>query len=412
MNIVPVSRRRAAVAFIFVTAVLDVVALGIVIPVLPQLIEEFAGSSTRAGWVNGTFVAVWALMQFIASPIMGSLSDRYGRRPIILASTAGLAIDYVLMALAPSLWWLLAGRVIAGITSASFTTVFAYMADITPPERRAKAYGVVGAAFGLGFVLGPLLGGVLGEFGPRMPFWAAAGLSLVAFLYGALVLPESLSAERRMAFSWRRANPLGALALLRSHAELFRLAIVNFLTHFSHYVFQAVFVLYVGYRFGWSSIEVGSLLALVGVCDVVVQGMLVGPVVKLMGERRALVAALSAGALGFVAMGLAPTGWLMVAAMIPMSLWGIAGPAEQALMTQRVSLSEQGRLQGALMSLNCIAGVVAPVVFGGIYALFVGAWSDLHLPGAPFLLAGGVLGLAAVLGWHTMRTFVGAGKPA
>lgn len=403
MNTFSASRRRAAVAFIFITAVLDIVALGIVIPVLPQLIEEFAGSTTRAGWINGGFVAVWALMQFIASPILGSLSDRYGRRPIILASTAGLAADYVLMALAPNLWWLLVGRIIAGVTSASFTTVFAYMADITPPEARAKAYGLIGAAFGLGFVLGPLLGGVLGEFNPRAPFWAAAGLSLVAFLYGALVLPESLPLERRMAFSWRRANPLGALTLLRSHAELFGLALVTFLAHFSHYVFQAVFVLYAAHRFGWSPLEVGGLLALVGVCDIVVQGFLVGPVVKGLGEGRALVAALAIGALGFVAMGMAGAGWVFVASMVPMSLWGIAGPAAQALMTQQVSLSEQGQLQGALMSLTCIAGVVAPVIFGGVYALFIGEWAGLELPGAPFLLAGVVLGLASWLGWRTVR---------
>jgi DHA1 family tetracycline resistance protein-like MFS transporter len=386
-------------------------AMGIVIPVLPQLIEEFAGSTARASWINGGFVAVWGLMQFIASPVVGSLSDRFGRRPVILVSTAGLAADYVLMALAPNLWWLLVGRIIAGVTSASFTTVFAYMADVTPPEARAKAYGLIGAAFGLGFVLGPLLGGALGEIDPRAPFWAAAALSCVAFLYGALVLPESLPVERRMAFSWRRANPLGALALLRSHAELFGLAMVSFLAHFAHNVFPAVFVLYAAHRYGWSAIQVGGVLALVGVCDMVVQGLLVGPVVKTFGERRALVAGLCIGALGFVAMGLAFSGWLFIASMVPMALWGIAGPAAQALMTRRVSLSEQGQLQGAIVSLTCVAGMVAPLIFGGTYALFIGEWAALELPGAPFLLAAAALALAAGVGWRTVRVVSAAPTP-
>src|SRR5690606_19876894 len=209
-----------SLAFIFVTAVLDIVAMGIVIPVLPGLIEDFVGSNARAGIINGVFVALWAAMQFVCSPIIGSLSDQYGRRPVILISCAGLSIDYVLMALAPDLWWLALGRIIAGITSSSFTTIYAYMADITEPAKRARAYGLIGAAFSGGFVLGPVLGGFLGEFGPRVPFWFAAGLSGVAFLYGLFILPESLAPEKRMKFSWARANPAGALILLRRHTEL------------------------------------------------------------------------------------------------------------------------------------------------------------------------------------------------
>ncbi|MEG1453375.1 MFS transporter, partial [Brevundimonas sp.] len=248
--------RKSAIGFILVAAVLDVMAMGIVIPVLPHLIEEFVGSNARAGLLNGLFVALWAGMQFLASPVIGSLSDQYGRRPVILISCAGLAADYVLMALAPNLWWLALGRILAGITSSSFTTIYAYMADVTSPEERARGYGLIGAAFSFGFVLGPALGGLLGHFGPRVPFWVAAALSGVAFLYGLLVLPESLPVEKRMAFSWRRANPVGAMILLKRHFELVGLAMVNFLLYFAHHVFSAVFVLYAGFKFGWGPLQV------------------------------------------------------------------------------------------------------------------------------------------------------------
>ncbi|MGE0847939.1 MAG: TCR/Tet family MFS transporter, partial [Flavobacteriaceae bacterium] len=298
MTLLPGSRRNAAIAFIFVTAVLDIVAMGIIIPVFPALIEEFTGSNAEAGWINGVFVALWAVMQFICSPIIGSLSDRYGRRPVILLSTLGLAADYVLMALAPNLWWLALGRIVAGITSSSFTTAFAYMADITAPEGRARGYGLIGAAFSAGFVAGPLLGGVLGEFSPRAPFWVAAGLSGVAFLYGLAILPESLPPEKRMAFSWRRANPFGAMKLLGSHPELSGLAVVTFLLHFAHHVFSAVFVLYAAYRYGWGPSQVGFLLAMVGVLDMLVQGVLVGPAVKRFGDRPVMVFGLFGGAIG------------------------------------------------------------------------------------------------------------------
>ncbi|MBJ7445014.1 MAG: TCR/Tet family MFS transporter, partial [Sphingobium sp.] len=315
-------RRNAAIAFILVTALLDVMSMGIIIPVLPQLIESLSGSSSAAGLWNGVFVALWAGMQFICSPIIGSLSDRFGRRPVILVSVCGLALDYVLMALAPNLWWLALGRILAGVTSSSFTSVFAYMADITQPEDRARGYGLIGAAFSGGFVAGPLLGGMLGEISLRAPFWAAAGLSGLALLYGLIVLPESLPRDKRMAFSWSRANPFGALTLLRSHPELSSLAIVNFLLYFAHHLFSAVFVLYAGDRYGWGAWQVGSLLAMVGLLDMGVQGLLVGPVVKRLGDRATMVTGLAFGALGIACMGLAPTGWLFVAAMLPNALWG------------------------------------------------------------------------------------------
>ena len=419
--------RRAALAFIFVTAVLDIVAMGIIIPVLPQLIEDFVGSNARAGVINGVFVALWAAMQFVCSPIIGSLSDRYGRRPVILISCAGLALDYVLMALAPNLWWLAAGRIIAGITSSSFTTIYAYMADITEPSKRARAYGLIGAAFSGGFVLGPVMGGFLGDVDPRLPFWVAGGLSGVAFFYGLFVLPESLPVEKRMAFSWRRANPVGSLILLKRHTELSGLAVVNFLLYFAHHVFSAVFVLYAAWRYGWGPKEVGLLLALVGLLDMLVQGVLVGPLVKRFGDRGVMVFGLLGGTVGIALMGWAPTGLIFILAMLPNALWGLAMPTLQSLMTRRVGEDEQGQLQGANMSVASIAGVMSPLFFGWIYSISVGEgalatrlWLANAMDGAPaqmlalatrvmtqpglaFYLAAVALLMAAIVGWVVGR---------
>ena len=419
--------RRAALAFIFVTAVLDIVAMGIIIPVLPQLIEDFVGSNARAGVINGVFVALWAAMQFVCSPIIGSLSDRYGRRPVILISCAGLALDYVLMALAPNLWWLAAGRIIAGITSSSFTTIYAYMADITEPAKRARAYGLIGAAFSGGFVLGPVMGGFLGDVDPRLPFWVAGGLSGVAFFYGLFVLPESLPVEKRMAFSWRRANPVGSLILLKRHTELSGLAVVNFLLYFAHHVFSAVFVLYAAWRYGWGPKEVGLLLALVGVLDMLVQGVAVGPLVKRFGDRGVMVFGLLGGTVGIALMGWAPTGLIFILAMLPNALWGLAMPTLQSLMTRRVGEDEQGQLQGANMSVASIAGVMSPLFFGWVYSISVGEgalatrlWLANAMDGAPaqmlalatrvmtqpglaFYLAAVALLMAAIVGWVVGR---------
>jgi DHA1 family tetracycline resistance protein-like MFS transporter len=403
MSVTETPSRRAAIIFILIVAVLDVVAMGIIIPVLPPLIEQYAGSAADAGWINGVFVALWAGMQFVASPVIGSLSDQYGRRPVILLSAAGLAADYVLMAVAPNLWWLALGRIIAGITSSSFTTVNAYMADITPPEGRARAYGLIGAAFGGGFILGPLLGGVLGEISPRTPFWFAAGLSGVVFLYGLFVLPESLPPEKRMAFSWRRANPFGAMVLLRSHPELTGLAAVTFLLHFSHHVFSAVWVLFAMHRFGWSPWEVGVTLAAVGISDMLVQGVLVGPVVKRLGDRATMALGLFGGAIGLACMGLAPTGLLFALAILPNAIWGFAMPTLQSLMTQRVSESEQGQLQGATMSVASIAGVASPLFFGAVYAYTVQPGSALPFAGTAFLISSLILLTAALIGWSVAR---------
>ncbi len=391
--------RRAAMAFIFVTALLDIMAGGIVVPVLPPLIEEFAGSSADAGWVNGLLISLWAMMQFVCSPIIGSLSDRYGRRPVIMVSTAGLALDYVLMALAPNLWWLAAGRILAGITSANITTIYAYLADVTSPAERPRAFGLVGAAFGGGFVLGPLIGGVLGELGPRVPFWFAAALSGVAFLYGLFILPESLAPERRMAFSWKRANPIGAIMLFRRSFPLTGLAVVNFLLYFAHNILSAIWVLYTSFRYDWEPWQIGVVLAIVGAADMIVQGLLVAPAVKRFGHRAMMVFGLAGGACGLALMGFAWTGWMQLAAIAPHALWGFAAPTLLSLMTRMVSESEQGQIQGADMSVAAVAGVVSPVFFGTIYAYSVGPGVPVAWSGLAFYIAAVILLAAALVGW-------------
>jgi MFS transporter, DHA1 family, tetracycline resistance protein len=313
---------------------------------------------------------------------------------VILLSNLGLGLDYVLMAMAPNLLWLFVGRVISGITAASVTTAGAYIADVTPPERRAAGFGLIGAAFGIGFVLGPALGGLLGAVDPRLPFWAAAILSLANAAYGFFILPESLPRAKRSPFAWRRANPVGALVLLRSQPMLIGLASVLFIHNLAHVVLPSTFVLYAIYRYGWDERMVGLTLAAVGACAVVVQGGLVRPVVARFGERATLLAGLGFGAAGFAVYGFAPTGLVFWMGIPLMTLWGLSGPAAQGLMTRRVQPGEQGQLQGAQSSLVGIAGLFGPGLFTWTFASFIGPLSGWELPGAPFLLAALLLACA------------------
>lgn len=395
--------KRGAVAFIFVTILLDMLALGVIMPILPKLVESFVGNDTaQAARIFGVFGTAWALMQFVFSPVLGALSDRFGRRPVVLLSNFGLAADYVLMALAPSLIWLFVGRVISGITSASISTAFAYIADVTPPERRAAVFGKIGAAFGAGFVFGPALGGLLGDIDPRLPFWAAAVLSFANAVYGLLVLPESLSAEKRAPFRWRSANPIGALNLLRSNAVLAGLSVVNFIAQVAHVVLPSTYVLYATYRYGWDSKTVGLTLAMVGICAMVVQGLAIGPIVRALGERKALLLGLSCGAIGFVIFGSAPTGPLSWLGIPVMSLWGVSGAAIQSLMTRLVAPDQQGQLQGATSSVQSVSQLVGPFLFTLTFAYFIGGSAPLHLPGAPFLLAAVLMVLSVAIAMRTL----------
>ncbi|MFO0336703.1 MAG: TCR/Tet family MFS transporter [Pseudomonadota bacterium] len=396
--------RAPAVAFILVTVLLDVLAFGIIAPVLPQLIVEFeGGDAASAAEHYGLFAIAWAAMQFVFSPVLGMLSDRYGRRPVLLISLTGLGLDYILMALAPTLLWLFIGRVISGITAATYSTATAYIADVTPPEKRAQQFGLIGAAFGLGFIAGPALGGVLGEVDPRLPFWVAAALTLANALYGWFVLPESLPPEwRAHAFQWSKANPVGALKLVQSRAGLGGLVAVNFLYIVAHYVLTAVMVLYAAYRYEWGPREVGLALAFIGLCTAIVQGGLVGPVVRRLGERRAVLLGLGAAVVDYTGYADAPSGaWLY--AVVPIgALSGFYGPALASLMTQRVDPHEQGQLQGVNGSLLGISGLFAPGLFTFVFAAAIRHphESPLYLPGAPFFLAALIALAALVLAWR------------
>ena len=399
---------KRALTFIFCTAALDILALGMMIPVLPRLILDFqGGDAATASETIGVFMTVWGLAQFFCSPLLGSLSDRYGRRPVILISCLGLGLDYAFMALAPSLGWLFVGRVISGITSATLGTAFAYIADVTTPETRAKSFGLIGGAFGLGFVIGPAVGGLLGSLDPRLPFWCSAAACVVNAAFGWFVLPESLPPERRMAFSWRRANPVGSLKLLSRHVELWGLAAAGFLGNFAHQVLPAVFVIYTGYRYGWGPGMVGLTLAMVGIASAIAQGLLVGRIIGWLGERWTLIGGMSAGCLGMLIYGLAPTGYLFWIGVPIMGLWGLASPASQSLMSRRVGPGEQGQLQGANTSLQSIANIAGPLVFAGTFAFFLRV-----TPSAAWLLAAAFLAAAALAAWLATRPRPGAALPA
>ena len=399
MSVPSTGTRRAALAFIFVTVLIDVLAFGLIIPVLPHLVQEFVGGreDVASYWI-AVFGTAFALIQFLSSPIQGALSDRFGRRPVILLSCFGLGLDFVFMALAPSLAWLFVGRVISAITSASFTTANAYVADVVPAEQRARSFGFIGAAFGLGFIVGPMMGGVLGEIDPRLPFWGAGALALLNFLYGLFVLPESLPPERRSArFEWRQANPVGAFRLLRAHPQVLGLAAVVFLVNLAHYVYPSTFVLFADVRFDWMEREVGFVLGAVGVLSVIVNAVLVGKLVPRLGERRTLLLGLSCGVVGFLIYAFAQQPWMFFIGMPIAALWAIATPATQALITRQVGPEAQGRIQGALMSLVSVAGIIAPALYAGSFGWFIGPRAPVPFAGIAFLLAAIALGAGLLI---------------
>lgn len=394
----PTSGRSAALIFIFVTVLVDVLAFGLIIPVLPHLVEDLAGGDVvdAAHWV-GVFSTTFAVIQLVSSPIQGALSDRYGRRPVILASCFGLGADFVLMALAPTLTWLFVGRVLSAITSASFTTANAYIADITPPDQRAQSFGMIGAAFGVGFVIGPALGGWLGGIDLRLPFWAAAVLALVNFVYGLFVLPESLAPDKRSrSVTWKTLNPFGALVFFSRNRALLGLAAVVFLYNLAHYVYPSVFVLFAAERFDWGPQEVGWTLGVVGVFSILTQVFLVKRVVGGLGERNAVLFGSVAGAIGFAVYGLATTWPVFVAGIPIMSLWGVSSPATQSMITRQVAADEQGRAQGALSSLQSLTGILGPGLYTTIFAYAISPTTPVYAPGAPFVVASALVVLALI----------------
>jgi DHA1 family tetracycline resistance protein-like MFS transporter len=379
---------------------IDMLTFGMIGPVLPKLIASFVGNDfAHAAQIIGLFATVWALMQFFCSPLLGMLSDRVGRRPVILLSNAVTVVDYAIMAIAPNLWWLFAARVLSGIATANMTAASAYIADVTAPEKRAAAFGMIGSAFGLGFVLGPAIGGIVGNVNPRLTFWVAAGFALLNTLYGLFVLPESLSPEHRIKrLEWKRANPLGSLRLLRSHHELWGLTWVNFITYVAHEVFPNIWVIYCIAAFNWSTGSVGLTLALVGIVAAINQATMVRPVVARLGERRTLLASLALAVIGLALLGTNNGIVFLVAAVI------IALPmyqaSSQALMTRRVRPAEQGELQGALGSVRGISMLIGPAIFTLTFAQFAGPWRSFGLIGAPWLLAALLYTVSLLVAWR------------
>jgi DHA1 family tetracycline resistance protein-like MFS transporter len=394
------SRRTAATAFIFVTVMLDMLTFGMIGPVLPKLIASFVGGNmANAAVVIGVFATIWALMQFFMSPLLGMISDRVGRRPVILLSNAVSVIDFGIMALAPNLGWLFAGRVLSGMASANMTAASAYIADVTPPDKRAKAFGLLGSAFGLGFILGPAIGGLVGNINPRLAFWAAALCSLINTLYGLFVLPESLTRNRRTTrLEWARANPIGSLKLLRSHHELWGLTWVNFVGYLAHEIFPNIWVIFCIAVFGWSTGSIGLTLALVGILTALNQATMVGPVVAKFGDRRVMLASLALATVGCALMGTA-NGIIFLLAIVIICL-PMYNATSQSMMTRHVSASEQGELQGALGSLRGISMLIGPGLFTFVFAQFIGPWRTLRIPGAPWYLAAVMYAGALVLAWR------------
>lgn len=388
----PAGPRKAAITFIFITVATDMLAMGLIAPVLPRLIAGFMNNNAvSAAQMLGIFGTVFASMQFFFSPVLGSLSDRFGRRPIVLLSNFGTAFDYLLMAWAPALGWLFVGRVISGLTTSSIPTAMAYMADITPKEKRAAAFGMLSGAFGLGFVLGPAVGGLLGNRNPHLPFWVASGLSLCNGIYGLFVLPESLSLANRSRFSWKRANPVGSLSLLSRSRALMGMAVLLLLGYVSQQSLMNVYVIYADYRYGWTNRTVGLSLGMVGLFSGLYSMLLVKRAVARFGERGTIMLGLVGGAIGYSMFGLSTTGVLFWFAIPFLNLMALTWPSAQSLMSRDIGPSEQGQLQGAVNSLRGISGLIGPGMFTYIFSKSIGAHAAISLPGTPFFVAAGLL---------------------
>ncbi len=398
------ARPKPAIVFIFITLFLDIFGIGVIIPVLPKLVEELQGGDLEAaahsvGWLG----ALYALMQFIFSPVLGSLSDRFGRRPVILASLFGSGIDYLVLAWAPTIGWLYLARIVSGITAANFSAASAYIADVTPPEKRAAGFGMIGAAFGLGFIAGPAIGGLLGAHGLRTPFLVAAGITLLNWLYGAFVLPESLPKENRRRFTWASAHPIKALTALSRWPVVMGLAGTHFLTVLAGNIYPALWVLYTGVRYGWDSKQVGISLALVGVMAAIVQAGLAGKVVARIGERRGIYLGLLAMALAMFCYGVATEGWMIYGIIFIGSVAGVGSPATQSMISKSVPADEQGAVQGALNSITSIAGILAPLLWTALFSWAIAKERSVHVPGLPFYGAAIVSIAAAGMAWRAFR---------
>jgi MFS transporter, DHA1 family, tetracycline resistance protein len=410
----PAGATKGALAFIIATVVLDMLSIGLIVPIMPRLVEGFfPGKTTDAAHALGLAMTCWAALQFLASPILGALSDQFGRRPIILLSCIGLGVSYFATALAPTFGFFLAARLISGATAGNISAANAYIADVTPPAERAKAFGMLGAAFGVGFTFGPGLGGLLGAIDIRFPLYGAGALCFINALYGFLILPESLKVENRTSFQWRKANPIGALAVFKGQPMLYALLPVYGLFSLAQSVFPTTFVLYSEHRYHFDTVTTGATMAVSSVLGILSQVFIVQRVVRRFGERRAMMIALLFGAMGFALYGLAPTPFWFWCSMPVMMLWAVFTPSIQSLMTQRVSPSAQGRLQGGLASITALMGVFAPQIYTTLFALGVSKTlpGGFDLPGAPFLVASLCLLVALLIAQYAVRRSPTSGRP-
>ena len=376
---------KHALVFVVVTVLIDIIGFGLILPVLPRLLVELTGDTVNQAAIDGGWLAfVYAVMQFVCAPLLGNLSDRYGRRPVLLLAVGALGVDYIVMGFAPTLAWLFLGRTIAGIAGASFTPAYAYVADVSPPEKRAQSFGLISAAFGVGFILGPALGGLLGQLGTRTPFFAAAALSLVNLVYGTFVLPESLPLEARRPFEWRRANPLGTLLQMRKHPVVLGLLGALFLWMVAHQVMPSTWTFYTKFRFGWSEAMIGASLAAAGVVMAVSQAVLMRVLVRRLGERRTALTGIAVASVGYFGYGIASASWMMFAWLATWFLGALVMPSTNALMSHRVEKSAQGELQGAVASLFGLSSIVGPPLMTQLFGRFSAPDAPLHLPGAAF----------------------------
>jgi MFS transporter, DHA1 family, tetracycline resistance protein len=390
--------RKASVVFVLITLFIDVLGMGLVIPILPKLVQNLVGGEIgQASFIFGLLVSIYSVMQFLCAPFLGALSDRFGRRPVILLALSGLAVDYVLLSLAPTIWWLVLGRVVAGVFGATFTPIGAYIADVSPPDKRAANFGLIGVAFGLGFIAGPALGGLLGQSDLRLPFEVCAGLTFLNLLFGVLVMPESLKPEHRRAIDWKQTNPIGALSAVWRYRGVAAMIPVFVAAQLAQQGLQSVWVQYTTFRYGWSVADVGLSLAIVGVLFMVTQGALLRPMIARFGELGTLRSALLIAVVGMALFGLASQGWMMyaVTALYCLGL-GLLGPAVQAVMSRAVPPTHQGLLQGATTSVMTASAIVGPPIASGLFSLFISAQAPVQVPGAPFYF-GAVLCLAALL---------------
>ena len=398
--------KKNALTFIFITLLIDVIGLGIIIPVLPKFIGslihgDLSLASTYSGWL--TFA--YAGMQFLFAPIVGALSDRFGRRPVLLCSLFGFGIDYIFMGFAPTIGWLFVGRLISGITGASFTTAGAYIADVSPPEKRAQNFGLIGAAFGLGFIIGPVIGGLLGQISPRLPFFAAAGLALINWIYGYFILPESLSPDLRRKFEWKRANPIGVLKNFNRYPVILSLVASLVCIYLASHATQSTWTFYTMEKFKWDEKMVGYSLGFVGIMIALVQGVLIRIIIPKLGQKRSIYFGLGLYAIGFICFAFATKGWMMFAFVIPFSLGGICGPALQGVMTGQVPPNEQGELQGALTSLISVTSIFGPLMMTNLFSYFTSKNAPIYFPGASFLMGAFLTLLSVIFAMRSLSKF-------